>query len=265
MWTREELKRKGKEALHRNYWITVLAALIFQFFIGRGDSVTSTFRQTVTEISAESGSLADKASNVINSLFSINFLEFFKDSWIVLGILLIFIWAIIFFLLKIFIGNLFEIGARGFFIENSRNKASLGLILDGFRNGHYTNKVLTLFLRDLYTFLWALLFIVPGIVKSYEYSMVSYILAENPGISRERAFKISKEMMRGQKWDAFVLDLSYIGWMILGTITLGIVNVLYTNPYRQTTWVELYKANRQRVLDEGTVSYEELSGNDHEI
>ena len=86
------------------------------------------------------------------------------------------------------------------------------MILDGFRSGHYGNIVLTMFLRDLYIVLWTLLFIVPGIVKSYEYMMVPYILAENPGMDQKEVFQISREMMNGQKWNAFVLDLSFIGW-----------------------------------------------------
>ena len=79
-----------------------------------------------------------------------------------------------------------------------------------------------------------------GIVKAYEYMMVPYILAENPDMSREEVFALSKQMMKGNKWDAFVLDLSFIGWMILGALTLNIVNVLYTNPYRYLTSAELY-------------------------
>ncbi len=66
--------------------------------------------------------------------------------------------------------------------------------------------------RDLYTVLWTLCLIIPGIVKSYEYKMIPYILAENPRILRKRAFEISKNMMDGEKWNAFVIDLSFIGW-----------------------------------------------------
>ena len=61
--------------------------------------------------------------------------------------------------------------------------------------------------------------------ESYEYKMIPYILAENPRISRKRAFEISKNMMDGEKWNAFVLDLSFIGWNLLSTITFGIVGV----------------------------------------
>ena len=102
------------------------------------------------------------------------------------------------------------------------------------------NIVLTLFLRNLYTVLWTFLFIVPGIIKSYEYRMIPYILAENPDMDRREAFQLSKDMMQGEKWNAFVLDLSFIGWQILSGITLGIVGIFWTNPYVYATNAELY-------------------------
>ena len=75
-----------------------------------------------------------------------------------------------------------------------------------------------MFLKGLFQGLWSLLFVIPGIIKSYEYRMIPYILSENPNISRKRAFEISKQMMKGNKWDTFVLDLSFIGWQILSGI-----------------------------------------------
>ena len=97
-----------------------------------------------------------------------------------------------------------------------------------------------MFWKDLFTFLWSLLFVIPGIVKSYEYMMIPYLLAENPDMSREDAFAESKRMMDGNKWDTFVMDLSFIGWLLLGAITMNIVNILYTNPYMYLTHAELY-------------------------
>lgn len=95
-------------------------------------------------------------------------------------------------LFKIFVGNLFEVGGCRFYEENSEHKTRIALIVDGFLNGAYLRNVATIFCRDLYTVLWTLCLIIPGIVKSYEYKMIPYILAENPRISRKRAFEISK-------------------------------------------------------------------------
>ena len=93
----------------------------------------------------------------------------------------------------------------------------------------------------------------PGIVKSYEYRMVPYILAENPGMNRSEAFAISKQMMNGQKWDVFVLDLSFIGWHLLSGITLGIVGIFWVNPYVQATNAELYTRNREIAYQKGFI------------
>ena len=87
-----------------------------------------------------------------------------------------------------------------------------------------------------------MLFLVPGIIKSYEYRMIPYILADNPTISYEEAFALSKKMMTGNKWDAFVLDLSFIGWRILGGLTCGILSLFYVNPYQYQTNAALYEA-----------------------
>lgn len=246
MWTRRELKEQGKVALHRNYWITVLATLIVLILTGGFLN------------SAGSGARTGADNmDTIKSAFSI-----IPLMWII-GVIVGVVSASV--LYSVFIGNLFEVGGCRFFEENSEHKARLGLILDGFKNGAYLRNVVTIFLRDLYILLWTLCLIIPGIVKSYEYKLIPFILAENPEISRQRAFEISKKIMNGQKLDAFVLDLSFIGWEILSGITLGIVGVLYVNPYESTTWAEFYKVNREMAIESGIATREELPGLQKEI
>lgn len=143
--------------------------------------------------------------------------------------------------IKAFICNPFEVGCKNYLITNDRPDNSLKKIFVSFKE-NYINAVFSLFIRDLYVFLWCLLFIIPGIVKSYEYRMVPYILAENPNMKRYEAFELSKKMMKGQKWNAFVLDLSFIGWFILSGLTLGLLGLLYVKPYKYQTDAELYKA-----------------------
>lgn len=165
-----------------------------------------------------------------------------------------------FTLLKIFLGNPLLVGCSRFFLENSDRKARFGLVGTVFQSGNYLNVVLTMFLRKLFTVLWSLLLLIPGLVKSYSYSMIPYILAENPSISRRRAFEISRKMMDGQKLNAFFLDLSFIGWIILSTLTCGVLDIFYVVSYRQATWAEFYKVNRQQALQNGTATPEELQG-----
>lgn len=105
----------------------------------------------------------------------------------------------------------------------------------------YKNVVCVLFLRELYIIGWSLLLIVPGVIKSYEYRMVPHIMADDPGITAKDAFALSKAMMKGQKWRTFLLDLSFLGWRILSTMTLGLVGVFYLEPYQLLTRVGLYR------------------------
>ena len=120
---------------------------------------------------------------------------------------------------KVFVGNLLKMGGYRFFILNQTAQPGIGTLLDGFRSGHYVNIVLTMFLRDLFTTLWSLLLVVPGIVKHYEYLMVPYIIAENPAMDYKEAFQISKQMMDGEKMEAFIMDLSFLGWYLLSAVT----------------------------------------------
>ena len=87
-----------------------------------------------------------------------------------------------------------------------------------YKSGQLKNTIFTMFMKGLFQFLWSLLLVIPGIIKAYEYRMIPYILSENPEISRQRAFEISKRMMMGNKWNTFVLDLSFLGWEILSAL-----------------------------------------------
>ncbi|MBQ4045240.1 MAG: DUF975 family protein [Lachnospiraceae bacterium] len=147
---------------------------------------------------------------------------------------------------SLFICNILEIGGCRFFLHNEYAKAPLADIAYGFDSGHYMNLVTIQFFRTLYVFLWSLLLVIPGIVKSYEYMMVPYLLADNPSMSQEEAFAASKQMMMGNKMDAFVLDLSFIGWLILGAFTFQLANIFWTFPYRYQTKAELYLTLRQQ-------------------
>ena len=99
-------------------------------------------------------------------------------------------------------------------------------------------------MRDLFIVLWSFLLIIPGIVKSYEYRLVPYIMSEDPELDYKEALAQSKALMKGQKWRTFVLDLSFIGWEILSAFTCGILSLFFVTPYRCSTEAALYEALR---------------------
>ena len=139
--------------------------------------------------------------------------------------------------------NPIELGCRRFFRKNLEEPAKMANVFFAFDN-NYKNCVKTMFFRTLYTFLWSLLFIIPGIIKAYEYRLIPYILSENPEMDCNEAFALSKQFMTGNKWRAFVYDLSFIGWEILSAFTCGIVGVFYVNPYKASSDAALYEAIR---------------------
>ena len=96
---------------------------------------------------------------------------------------------------------------------------------------------------------------IPGIVKSYEYRMVPFLLSENPNMTKDEALKASSRMMKGNKWRAFVLDLSFLGWHILSAFTFGMLEIFYVAPYVNGTNAALYEAlkaeQNETIVTEG--------------
>lgn len=272
MWNRAELKGKAKFSFKRNYWKSVLISLLLTLIVGGGgtgaSSAASSFRSGMDNgyHSSQDSDYSDiydydeydyddydDYEGSIND-FKQGFKEGMSDyspvGWMatlaIFGITFIIIFILIMtavILIDVFICNPVEVGCKRYFLRNLNEKAQVGNIGYAFDN-NYKNITKTMFFRDLYTVLWTLLLIIPGIVKSYEYEMIPYLLAENPQMTKEQAFAESKRMMTGQKWRAFVLDLSFIGWNILSALTLGILGIFYVQPYMDATHAALYEALR---------------------
>ena len=228
MWNRQQVKEQAKQIMKRNYWKMFVVTLIASTLTGE--------KTTIIE------RVQDFASNNISYdtspiFYSSNFQYIFYSFISVASILGIFY--------TIFIGNVIVVGKNRYFIKNHVENPELGEIFSGFK-GNYLNVVKIMFLMDLKTLLWLFLFIVPGIIKAYEYSMIPYLLAENPNLSADEAFSLSKQMTTGQKADLFVLDLSFIGWIILGLICCGI-GILFVLPYPQAARAEVYLNLKESV------------------
>lgn len=120
-------------------------------------------------------------------------------------------------------------------------------MFDGFKD--YAKILITMLLVGLYTLLWSLLLIVPGIIKYYSYSMTPYILKDNPNLKYDAAINESMRMMKGHKMDLFLLHLSFIGWIILCVFTLGI-GFLFLEPYMMTTTAHFYEDLKLETVEE---------------
>jgi uncharacterized membrane protein len=113
-------------------------------------------------------------------------------------------------------------------------------------------------LMSLFVFLWTLLLIIPGIIMSYAYVLVPYILADLPNVTATDALKLSRRMMAGNKATLFVAHLSFIGWFLLGSLTLHILNLVFVAPYFSTTMAGYYEEIKADALARGVVTAEEL-------
>ena len=228
MWNRQQVKEQAKQIMKRNYWKMFVVTLLAGILTGE----KTTIIERVQDFA--SNNLSYDAQPIF---YSPNFQYIFYSFISVASILGI--------LYTIFIGNVIVVGKNGYFIKNHNDHPELSEIFNGFK-GNYLNVVKIMFLMDLKTLLWLFLFIVPGLIKAYEYSMIPYLLAENPDLSASQAFSLSKQMTTGQKMDLFVLDLSFIGWVFLGLICCGI-GLLFVQPYPEATKAEVYLILKQQV------------------
>ncbi len=124
--------------------------------------------------------------------------------------------------------------------------AGVGTLFTGFDN--YKRVTLTLLLRSVYIFLWSILLVVPGIVKSYSYAMTEFVLRDHPELSSDAAIEESMALMKGNKWKLFCLDLSFIGWIFLGVITAGI-GLLWVAPYMTVARAAFYEDIKTKGLE----------------
>lgn len=151
-------------------------------------------------------------------------------------------------IVSMFVINVISVGLCSYFIKSTRSRSNAGIeeLFSGFRNG-YQSVVTVQFFQSLFIGFWTLLFVIPGIMKRYEYYMVSYLAAEYPEKDRKEIFQMSKKMMDGNKFNTWVLELSFIGWMLLGMLACGI-GMLFVGPYVQATIAELYLALKEERL-----------------
>lgn len=155
----------------------------------------------------------------------------------IVGVLLILAFSIG---LSIFLLNPLMVGIRRYFLVSLDGPAKVGELGYAF-DQNYWNSVKTMFWMNLKLALWFLLLIIPSIIKSFEYMMIPYLLAERPDMTCEEAFQASKQLMNGNKWRAFVLRLSFIGWRLLSAFTFGLVNIFFVNPYYNMTEAVFYQ------------------------
>lgn len=281
----KKLKQNAKKALFRNYLHCIFVCLIMTIIVGnymvtiesfvpiqhKEDSIQNSAVNNTEELlmklfgttnvdnidlnkekKVNDGTfgLIFKALTVIqkHTFNFINSLSTFINNDIIGGIITL-ILSIGTLIIKFFIANPLKVGEARFFMENrSYEKTSFKRIFYSFKKERYLKIVKTMFLADLYQMLWFFT-IIGGVIKFYSYRMVPYILAENANITSKDAITLSRNLMKGNKFKTFILDLSFIGWTILQFITWGVAGYLFANPYYRATDTELYTKLKKRYIE----------------
>ena len=280
MWTRAELKQRAKDALKRNYWkivlVTFLAVILYSNIsattaVSGGSETTVSEDRTVTIRAEYPGndesfyyeSVPDTDSGFIDRVIRSLDAEMDPTDMMIFRISIVVIFIMVYLFLCAFVytliallSNPFYIGVCRFMLKSVDDKAEVKEVAYGFDHS-YKNVVKTMFCMDLKVFAWSLLFIIPGIYKKYQYRMVPYILAEHPDMDYKEVLQMSSDIMDGQKWKSFVLDLSFIPWHMLGLITCGTVEVFFVSPYVYLTHAalcrrlfELWEDKRRQAVGE---------------
>lgn len=228
MWTREQLKADAKTAMGRNYWNCVVVGLVWALLAGVitltsqvvnvGPRVTETINYAGTQVNPV----------VVSTVLSLSGLS------VSLGLVSL--------LIDLFARNPLSVGANRFFLVNAKEPAALKELIYSFNEKRYLNTVGAVLLKKLFIWLGYIVLIIPGIYLSYSFRMVEYILADDPTMNPMEALRKSREMMKGNCWKAFVLDLSFLGWLILNAFTFGILGIFYLTPYMRQTNAGLYNA-----------------------
>ena len=171
----------------------------------------------------------------------------FTDKWLYL-LLAILVFSLIVgaldgMVIGLILGGIFAIGMHRILLGIARRqdeKADLAKLFSGFGDGKVVDHILLGVLQMIFLFLWSLLFLIPAIIKSYSYAMSYYIQNDNPDLDANSCITASRKMMKGHKWQLFVLDLSFLGWYIVGLLCLGI-GVLWVYPYHELSKALFYE------------------------
>lgn len=151
-----------------------------------------------------------------------------------------------------FINNLYVVISRRLFLEGriyEKLPMQRFMFLIGIKK--WLKASFTMFVTSFFMCLWFLT-IIGAFIKKYSYFAVPYIVAENPNIGALEAIRLSKKMMNGHKWECFILDVSFIGWFLLGFLTLGFSSILYSNPYKVAAFCEYYTLIRENTIKNKT-------------
>ncbi len=252
---RKILKENAKKVFYKKYWYCVAVAFLMMLGVS-GSSFSFSFNVDLDKSFNEGFNAGFNAGfNNFPNTFESAFEWLTEDPMLFTFIAFILIMLIVFAVLSILVFSSFKSGGIRFFMKLRKNQPTeINEVFENFRDKTFLNIAKTTFFKVLSVLLWSLLFYIPGIIKHYEYWAVDYILAVRPDIDRKEAFRLSKVIMDGNKWELWVLELSFIGWNILASFSMGLAGILFVNPYMQATYVEFFAEIKDNAIAQGKIT-----------
>ncbi len=220
-----DYRARAREALRGNWVTAVLVYLVAGLLMGSSDSPSFNFNLNI------------EAGHVDFSLSQE--LEHFLEGTLGLAMPLVLTLSLVLLVARLALGGVMSLGRATYSLNLIDGvEAEFADLFTGFRR--FYDALIMNVVSILMVFLGMLLFVVPGIILGYAYAMAPYILAENPDISGTDALRLSRQMMKGHKWELFWLELTFIGWSILAAFTLGLGN-LALEPYKGISKASFYR------------------------
>ena len=287
----KDMKYNARKTLKKHYLILIFACALAgligseftnSFLLNSTTEVISSFKtvspkinKTYEEIKNTAKETTDKVSKskplarkkgvlslIANSIGSdkiyltmLNVVENITHSKSISYIIILFLNFIFYFSIWYFIINIFKVVIRRIFLEaRTYDKIKIEKFIFIIKCKKWLKVSFTMFRTSIRLFLWYLT-IIGGIIKTYSYSMVPFILAENPDIPSDDAIKLSTTIMNGHKWESFKLHLSFIGWEILGIFTFNLSRLFYSNAYYVSTYSEYYVYLRNLAIKNKVEGY----------
>ena len=226
-----ELRLKARQSLTGNYWPAVLVAFVASIFgalLVNGGSFSINIEERFSEVYGNLPAIVKWYLAIVRSIA---------------GVLA---------LVNLILGGVVQLGYASYLLkQHDREICETKELFSKF--DYFGPGFLQLLLRNIFTALWSILLVIPGIIKSLGYSMTPFLMVENPNLTAKEAIKLSQEKMMGHKWELFCMSLSFIGWSILATLTGGI-GYIFLNPYMNAAYAAFY---RDKISPKTAVYYEE--------
>ena len=250
MWTRKELKDYAKGFLRQYYWEAFLVVLITTILTSGLGSAGQSQLPTQDDFDFDGNTQENFTIDMGLPSKVFNFTSGMIKS--PLGLITVGVFgtlALVVGVLFMTLGFILEVGQSRFFLDGFKGDVNIKKVFSGFNSQEYLPIFKAQLLKFVSIFLWSLLLVIPGIIKTYQYRYVAYILAQDSSVSPREALDRSKAMTMGQKMDIFILDLSFVLWNLLSLVSFGL-STFFINPYVEATNARLYM-----ILSQNPESY----------